>query len=131
MYSCSIPNHASSPTNFSATSAQAARVFVECGFISGSKTSHITNTLSPPVIGSGHVYTGLNTQSELSPGAWLVLEPSNPQIGKSVVPSGSTLVFERRDGVGSVPSVQMYSALNAISLPLCKLSAKFGVRSIF
>jgi hypothetical protein len=46
----------------------------------------------------------------LEPGAWLVLEPSNPQIGRSSA-FGKTFVFDRRRAVGSVPSIQMYSAL--------------------
>ena len=62
--------------------AAAARVLVGCGVMSVSRTSHITRTLSPPRIGSGHENTGWSTQSELSPGAWLVLEPSKPQIGR-------------------------------------------------
>jgi hypothetical protein len=39
-----------------------------------------------------------------------VLEPSKPQIG-GFSPSGTILVYERIRGVGSVPSIQMYSAL--------------------
>ena len=54
--------------------------------------------------------TGLSTQSESSPGAWLVLEPSKPHIGGSS-PFGTTLPFERSFEVGSDPSIQMYSAL--------------------
>ena len=61
-------------------------------------------------MGSGQVKTGLRTQSDARPGAWLVLDPSKPQIGRS---SGELriLVLERRSGEGSVPSIQMYSAL--------------------
>ena len=69
----------------------------------------MTNLLFPPDIGSGQEKTGRNTQSEFSPGAWLVLEPSNPQIGKSD-PSGSILVLDLSEGDGSVPSIQIYSA---------------------
>ena len=65
--------------------------------------------LSPPRIGSGHENTGLSMQSLLSPGAWLVDEPSKPHTG-GVLPSAMILVFERSSGVGSVPSIQMYSA---------------------
>jgi hypothetical protein len=61
-------------------------------------------------MGSGYEATGCSTQSELLPGAWLVLEPSKPQIGSSL-PSARILVFDRRRAVGSVPSIQMYSAL--------------------
>jgi hypothetical protein len=57
--------------------------------------------------------TGLSTQSDESPGAWLVLEPSKPQMGHSLGISATTLVLERRRAVGSVPSIQMYSALIA------------------
>ena len=52
----------------------------------------------------------LSTQSLLSPVAWFVLEPSNPQIGSSPSPV-MIFVLERSFGVGSVPSIQMYSAL--------------------
>ena len=52
----------------------------------------------------------MSTQSEFLPGAWFVLEPSKPQIGRSS-PSAMILVLERRRAVGSVPSIQMYSAL--------------------
>ena len=85
-------------------------MFVRCGLSSAPHTSHITSTLSPPRIGSGQWNTGLSTQSLLSPVAWLVLEPSKPQIGSSA-PSGTIFVFERSLEVGSVPSIQMYSAL--------------------
>src|SRR5918995_4266067 len=72
--------------------------------------------LSPPRIGSGQLNTGRSTQSDLSPGAWLVEDPSKPQIGRSfaLVPSSRIFVFERSLAVGSVPSTQMYSALIAI-----------------
>jgi hypothetical protein len=62
-------------------------------------------------MGSGQENTGWRTQSELLPGAWFVLDPSNPQIGRSARPSVMTLVFDRTRAVGSVPSIQMYSAL--------------------
>ncbi len=42
-----------------------------------------------------------------------MLEPSKPQIGSSA-PSSTILVFERSFAVGSVPSIQMYSALKGI-----------------
>jgi hypothetical protein len=76
-------------------------------------TSAMTSTLSPPRIGSGTLKTGLSTQSDLSPGAWLVLDPSKPQMGSSA-PSAMILVFDRSFAVGWVPSIQMYSALYAI-----------------
>ncbi len=78
--------------------------------MSVSSTSHITSLFSPPRMGSGTTNTGCSTQSELLPGAWFVLDPSKPQIGSSA-PSGRTFVFDRRRAVGSVPSIQMYSAL--------------------
>src|SRR5262249_51365596 len=84
-----------------------------CGDMSVSSTSLITSTLSPPRIGSGHTNTGRNTQSDALPGAWFVLDPSKPQIGKlgrSALPV-RTFVFDRRRAVGSVPSIQMYSPL--------------------
>ena len=56
-----------------------------------------------------HENTGRSTQSEWAPGAWLVLEPSKPQIGGSL-PSATILVLDRSLLVGSVPSIQMYSA---------------------
>ena len=40
------------------------------------RVSQRTRMLSPPRIGSGHWKTGWRTTSELSPVAWLVLEPS-------------------------------------------------------
>src|SRR5688572_11015940 len=72
--------------------------------------------LSPPRIGSGQLNTGRSTQSDLSPGAWLVDDPSKPQIGSSLgfVPSSRIFVFERSLAVGSVPCTQMYSALIAV-----------------
>src|SRR5215203_895224 len=73
----------------------------------------MTSLSSPPRIGSGHEKTGLRTQSDWSPGAWLVLDPSKPQMGSSA-PSARILVFERSFAVGSVPSIQMYSALKGI-----------------
>ncbi len=63
-------------------------------------TSHMTSTSSPPRTGSGHVKTGCSTQSELLPGAWLVLDPSKPQMGRSLALVAGLpvriLVFERR-----------------------------------
>jgi hypothetical protein len=56
------------------------------------------------------VNTGCSTQSDALPGAWLVEDPSKPQMGSSA-PSAMILVFDRSLAVGSVPSIQMYSAL--------------------
>ena len=75
-----------------------------------SRTSFSTSLFLPPRIGSGQMNTGFSTQSELLPGAWLVLEPSKPQMG-GASPSGTILVLLRSLAVGSVPSIQMYSAL--------------------
>ena len=94
---------------FSATSTQAARVFVGCGVKSVSCTSQSTRMFSPLRMGSGHSKTGCRTQSELLPGAWLVLEPSKPQMPGSS-PSLRIFVLLRINGVGFVPSIQMYSA---------------------
>ena len=105
-----MPNNGSCAAYFSATGRSCARVLVGCGDMSVSSTSHITSLLSPPRIGSGTASTGCSTQSELLPGAWFVLDPSKPQMGRSA-PSGRTLVFDRNRAVGSVPSIQMYSAL--------------------
>ena len=67
-------------------------------------------SLSPSArSGSGQTNTGWSTQSESFPSAWLVLEPSKPQIGGSL-PSSTILVLLRSSGDGSVPSIQMYSA---------------------
>ena len=68
---------------------------------------------SPPRIGSGQEKTGLSTRSEEWPSAWFVEDPSKPQIGRSwpLVSSARIFVLERSLAVGSVPSIQMYSAL--------------------
>jgi hypothetical protein len=66
-------------------------------------------------MGSGHEKTGCSTQSDLSPGAWFVLDPSKPQIGSSA-PSATILVLDRSLAVGSVPSIQMYSALKGMGV---------------
>lgn len=52
VYSCSIPNHASSSLHFSQTSAQALRWFVSNGVPSYLKVSHITKMLLPRRNGS-------------------------------------------------------------------------------
>ncbi len=105
-----MPNRGAWSSYFSATSRRPARVLLGCGVMSVSSTSHMTRTSSPPRIGSAKEATGCSTQSELLPGAWFVLEPSKPQMPSSP-PSGTILVFDRILAVGSVPSIQMYSAL--------------------
>ena len=109
VYSCSMPNQGSKLAYFSATSTHAARVLVGWGVMSVRSTSHITSLSLGPRSGSGQMKTGFSTQSELSPVAWLVLEPSKPHNG-GVLPSSMIFVFDRRSGEGSVPSIQMYSA---------------------
>ena len=109
MYSCSIPNHGSWSAYFSASSADLRRVFVLCGVMSGCSTSHMTSLSPSARRGSGQAKTGWSTQSESLPSAWFVLEPSKPQIGGSL-PSSTIFVLLRSSGVGSVPSIQMYSA---------------------
>src|SRR5947208_7998652 len=83
VYSCSSPNQVSCLTYFSATSRQAARVLDGCGSPLTRKTSAITSLCGSPLIGSSHTKTGFSTQSERSPVACWVLDPSKPQIGRS------------------------------------------------
>ena len=70
--------------------------------MSGSSTSARTRMLSPPRIGSGQQKTGLSTQSDASPGAWFVDEPSNPQMGRSssFCVFSMTFALERSFAVG-------------------------------
>jgi len=110
VYSCSMPNQYSWLSSFFAVAASALRVFEGCGERSVSRTSHMTRMSSPPRTGSGTLHTGCNTQSDAWPTAWLVEEPSKPQIGIFVASSFMILVFERSNGVGLPPSIQMYSA---------------------
>jgi hypothetical protein len=49
-------------------------------------------------------------QSDDSPVACSVDEPSKPQIGGVFTELSRIFVFERSNGVGFVPSIQMYSA---------------------
>ena len=84
-------------------------MLVGWGVKSVSSTSHITSLSSGPRSGSGQVNTGRSTQSESCPCAWLVLEPSKPQIPGSL-PLATIRVLLRSSGDGSVPSIQMYSA---------------------
>ena len=109
MYSCSKPNIGSNSAKFSAAASHAALVFVVCGVMSTFNTSHITKMLSPPLIGSWNVETGLRTQSELSPVACSVLEPSKPHIGGSV-PFSIIFVLLLNLLVGVFPSIHIYSA---------------------
>ena len=69
----------------------------------------MTKILSPPLIGSAYCETGLRTQSELSPVACSVLEPSNPHIGGSS-PLSIIFVLLLNLDVGFLPSIQIYSA---------------------
>src|SRR3954469_12107352 len=101
VYSCSMPNQVSCFLYFSATSRHAARVFDGCGSPLTRYTSHRTSLLSPPRSGSAQVKTGLSTQSDRSPVACWVLDPSKPQIGGSS-PAFTTLAFERSLAVGEV-----------------------------
>src|SRR5690606_23894734 len=78
--------------------------------MSVSSTSHSTSLLLSPRSGSGTENTGFRTQSDAAPGAWLVEEPSKPQMPGSW-PSGIIVVLGRSFEVGCVPSIQMYSAL--------------------
>jgi hypothetical protein len=57
-----------------------------------------------------HQNTGFNMQSDDSPVACSVEEPSNPQIGGVVTELSMILVFDRSIGVGLAPSIQTYSA---------------------
>src|SRR6266850_847699 len=109
VYSCSMPNQVSYDEYRRAMSLFARRMFVGCGAPLTSMTSQRTSLLSPPRIGSGHVNTGWRTQSERSPVACWVLDPSKPQMG-GFSPVGTSLVFDRSFCVGCVPSIQMYSA---------------------
>src|SRR4051794_31124913 len=105
-----MPNTGSWSANSSATGRSSARVLVTCGVMSGNSTSDITRTSSPPRIGSGYAATGWSTQSELLPGAFVLVGG----LGWGLVVGvggGWGGVFDRRRGVGSVPSIQMYSAL--------------------
>jgi len=77
--------------------------------MSAFSTSHITRMSLGPRSGSGHVKTGRSTQSDDEPVAWFVLDPSKPQIG-GFLPSARIFVLLRNLCVGSVPSIQMYSA---------------------
>src|SRR4051812_30367059 len=104
-----------------------ARLLEACGVLpSGIITSHITST---PLVraASGKIATGLSTQSELWPSAWLVEEPSKPHSGScsSVGNDANSLicVLPRRFGVGVYPSSQMYSSLYFVIEPLLSFNA--------
>ena len=104
-----MPNMGSWSAYFSAAAAHAALVLVGWGVKSVRRTSHITSLSFGPRRGSGQLKTGWRTQSESSPLAWLVLEPSKPQMPGSF-PSATIRVLLLSKGDGSVPSIQMYSA---------------------
>ncbi len=104
-----MPNIGSKLAYFFVISAAFARVLVACGVMSGLSTSHITKMSLGPRSGFGHVKTGSNMQSELAPVAWFVLDPSKPHSG-GFLPLAMILVLLRSLCVGSVPSIQMYSA---------------------
>ncbi len=106
-----MPNHVSALAYFLAIFSVAARVFVGCGFRSPAfSTSHSTRMCLPPRIGSGQLKTGFSTQSDASPVACSVDDPSKPQIPGSWTSSARILVLLRSSGVGFTPSSQMYSA---------------------
>ncbi len=87
--------------NFLAVSAHLARVLVGCGSpVWARRTSHSTRMFLPPRSGSGHVNTGSNMQSERSPVACSVEDPSKPQIGGVLTELSRILVLERSIGVG-------------------------------
>jgi hypothetical protein len=109
VYSCSIPKTGSWSAYFWARAAHLCRVLEEWGVMSVSRTSHMTSLSFSPRSGSGQTKTGERTQSESCPTAWLVLDPSNPQMPGYFL-SSTIRVLLRRSGDGSVPSIQMYSA---------------------
>ena len=120
VYSCSMPNSGSWPANFSATGASSARVLVGCGVMSVSSTSHITSTLSPPRIGSGHDEHGLQHAVGCLARRLVrarTVEAPDRQARQIALPS-RIFVFDRRRAVGSVPSIQMYSALITTVAPV-------------
>ena len=77
-------------------------------------------------MGSGHTKVGRRTQS-LVAGGLLSGGTIEAPDGGSVTSSARTLVFERRSGVGSWPSIQMYSAWYATGF----LSAVIAVVGVF
>merc|ERR1711904_226682 len=108
-------------------------VLVGLGFPSGVRTSHKTRTWFSPLIGSGQEKTGFRRQSESSPSAWPVLDPSKDHMGKAVLPAGMgfwvTLVLDlislkMTSFWPSRPSYQMYSAFWAFMLPALTLTTR-------
>ena len=84
-----------------------------------------------PRSGSGQMKTGRRTQSESWPRAWLVLEPSKPQMPGSS-PSATIWSCSAGAGDGSVPSIQMYSAWYGTCAPLllgCSATSSSVARS--
>jgi len=111
--------------NLAAASAHAARVLVGCGWpVLARYTSHITRMLRPPRSGSLHQKTGFSMQSDDSPVACSVDEPSNPQIGGVFTELSRIFVFDRSSGVGFTPSIQMYSAWYGMSFPFVSGTVK-------
>src|ERR1041384_6433025 len=99
-----------------------ARLLEACGVLpSGIITSHITST---PLVraASGKTATGLSTQSELWPSAWLVEEPSKLPSGScsSVGNDPNSLlgVLPRGFGAGVSPSGKMSRSLYFVIEPL-------------
>ena len=74
-------------------------MLVGCGamIVGEQHLAHDQHVVAAADAGRGRRSTGRSTQSELSPGAWLVLEPSKPQMPGSS-PSAMILVFERSIG---------------------------------
>ncbi len=66
------------------------------------RTSHITRTSFGPRSGSGQTKTGSEPQSERSPVAWFVLDPSKPHTG-GFLPSATILVLLRKLAGGFGP----------------------------
>src|ERR1019366_3125226 len=104
-----MPNFGSKLAYFLAARDASWRALVGCGVMSAFNTSQRTRMSLGPRSGSLHVHTGIKTQSEKWPVAWLVDDPSKPQM-IGFLPSAMMRVLERNSGVGSVPSIQMYSA---------------------
>lgn len=111
MYSCSSPNHVSSPLCLSKYSAASQRVLVGRGTPAGVVASQRTSRLdSFGRKGSRYVARGLRITSESSPGAWPVELPSKFHRGsdfRSDFEVGRVRVLER---VLPAASIQMYSA---------------------
>ena len=111
VYSCSMPNSGSWSANFSATSAQrGAGVGGVRGH--GLGQQHLAQH-EDVVAAADRVRAGEDRLAARSPSCrpapgWCD-EPSKPQMPGSA-PSARIFVLDRISGVGSVPSIQMYSA---------------------